>query len=101
MLNSDPEGQIFLSTPTSHCRFFFLHTLPVFIAFCHFKCEILTNILTETRSFFCSCSCTLCAVVAVIHYAIWKEFRKYLLKKYFKGVREVILRQFSLKLIFI
>ena len=31
--NSDPEGQIFLSTPNSYDRFFFLHTLPVFTAF--------------------------------------------------------------------
>ena len=36
--NSDPEGQIFLSTPNSHGIFFFLHTLPFFfIAFGHFK----------------------------------------------------------------
>ena len=31
--NSDPEGQIFLSTPNHHDRFFFLHTLPVFHCF--------------------------------------------------------------------
>ena len=56
MPNRDPEGQSFLSTPNSHGRFFSLHTLSVFIAFCHFKCETVTNILTETQSiFFCSC----------------------------------------------
>ena len=27
MLNSDPEGRIFLSAPNNHDRFFFLHTL--------------------------------------------------------------------------
>ena len=26
MLNSDPEGRIFLSVPNNHDRFFFLHT---------------------------------------------------------------------------
>ena len=55
MPNSDPEGQSFLSTPNSHGRFFSLHTLSVFIAFCHFKYETCTNILTETLSLFCSC----------------------------------------------
>ena len=54
MPNSHPEGQSFLSIPNSHGRFFSLHTLSVFIAFCHFKCETFTNILTETL-FFCSC----------------------------------------------
>ena len=48
MPNSDTEGQSFLSTPNSHGSFVFLHTLPVFIAFGHFKCETFTNILTET-----------------------------------------------------
>ena len=52
MPNSDPEGHSFLSTPNSHGRFFSLHTLSVFIAFCHFKCETVTNILTETQSIF-------------------------------------------------
>ena len=55
MPNSDPEGQSFLSTPNSHGKFVSLHTLSVFIAFCHFKCETFTNILTETQSIFCSC----------------------------------------------
>ena len=70
MPNSDPEGQIFVSTPNSHGRFFSLNTLSVFIAFCHFKCETFTNILIETQFiyfilfflffylfffFFCSC----------------------------------------------
>ena len=36
----------FLSTPNSHGRFFSLHTLSVFIAFWHFKCQTFTNILT-------------------------------------------------------
>ena len=35
MPNSDPEGQIFLYTPNKHERFFFLHNLPVFVAFDH------------------------------------------------------------------
>ena len=55
MPDSDPEGQSFLSTPNSHGRFFSLHTTSVFIAFCHFKCETVTNILTEIQSIFCSC----------------------------------------------
>ena len=53
MPNSDPEGQF--SIRTSHGRFFSLHTLSVFIAFCYFKCETFTKILTETQSIFCSC----------------------------------------------
>ena len=53
MPNSYPES--FLSTPNSHGRFLSLHTLSVFIVFCHFKCETFTNILTELQSRFCSC----------------------------------------------
>ena len=44
MPNSDPEGQSFLSTSNSHGRFFSMHTLSVFIAFCYFICETVTNI---------------------------------------------------------
>ena len=53
-----PRERVFIHTnlPNSHGRFFSLHTLSVFIAFCHFKCETFTNILTETQSIFCSCS---------------------------------------------
>ena len=58
MPNSDPEGQTFLSTTNIHGRFFLLHILTVFIAYGQFKCETLTNILTETRSVF---------AVAVVH----------------------------------
>ena len=74
------EGQIFLSSPNSHGRFFFLHTLPVFIAFGHFKCKTLTNILTETRSIFLQLHlysvCSGATAVVVIHYTQELSLRK-------------------------
>ena len=43
--NSDPEGQIFLSMPNSHDRFFFLHTFQFSLLLITFKCGKLTNVI--------------------------------------------------------
>ena len=41
--NSDPEGQVFLSTPNCHYKFFFLHTFQFSLLLVTFKCGKLLN----------------------------------------------------------
>ena len=69
-LNSDPDGQIFLSTPNSHGRFFFFCIPFLFLLVLVISiCETLINILTGELSFFAvafvhsvhGCSYTLCS----------------------------------------
>ena len=51
-----PSGSLFGIYPHQTVMVDSFPSHPVsFIAFCHFKCETVTNILTETQSLFCSC----------------------------------------------